>query len=68
MLYSAGMSLVIIIITFSMTIFKININSKLQNMSIYINKISTWLIIIAGIYIIYYWLTYGELISKIMTP
>lgn len=68
MLYSAGMSLVIIIITFSMTIFKIDINSKLQNLSIYINKISTWLIIIAGIYIIYYWLTYGELISKIMTP
>ena len=68
MLYSAGMRLVIITITFSMTIFKIDINSKLQNLSIYINKISTWLIISAGIYIIYYWLTYGELISKIRTP
>ena len=67
-LYSAGMGFVIIIITLSMTIFKININNKLQYLSVYINKISNWLIILAGSYIIYYWLTYGEILSKIINP
>ena len=37
-------------------------------LSIYINKISTWLIIVAGCYIIYYWLTYGELMLKMKFP
>ena len=66
--YSAGMGLVVIIITFSMTIIKIDLNKKLQILSIYINKISTWLIIVAGCYIIYYWLTYGELMLKMKSP
>ncbi len=64
-LYAAGMGLVIMALTLGMAIFKGAMSSGMRRVMPYIQPVGTWLMIVAGAYIVFYWLTLGELLDKI---
>ena len=61
--YSLGMGLVITSITVCMALFKETVTVSIKQAIPYIQTIGSWLIIGAGSYIIFYWLTIGGLIT-----
>jgi len=64
-LYAAGMGVVIMGLTLGMAIFKGAMSSGVRKAMPYIQPIGTWLMILAGTYIVFYWLTLGELLDKL---
>ena len=62
-LYAMGMGLVIIALTLGMAVFKGAMVGGLRKALPYIQPIGTWLMIVAGSYIVFYWLTLGELLD-----
>ena len=64
-LYAAGMGVVIMALTLGMAIFKGAMSSGVRKAMPYIQPIGTWLMIVAGTYIVFYWLTLGELLDKL---
>jgi cytochrome c biogenesis protein CcdA len=62
-LYGLGMGSVIIVLTLSMAVFKTTLVRKLQLVLPYVQPVSAVLLLAAGAYIVYYWLTLGELLD-----
>ena len=60
-LFALGMGLVIMALTLGMAFFKGAMVGVLRKALPYIQPIGAWLMVIAGIYIIFYWLTLGGL-------
>ncbi len=63
-LYGFGMGLVILVLTLSIAIFRGALVTKVRRVLPYIQPISAGLLLIAGAYIVYYWLTLGELLDS----
>ena len=60
-LYALGMGLVIMVLTQGMALFKGAMVGALRRALPYIQPLSAALMIVAGSYIVYYWLTIGDL-------
>ena len=61
--YGLGMGVVIIALTLGMTVFKTAMVGALRKALPYIQPVSAALMILAGAYIVFYWLTIGGLLS-----
>ena len=61
-LYALGMGLVIMILTLGMAFFKGAMVKGLRKALPYVQPIGAWLMVVAGAYIIFYWLTLGNLL------
>jgi len=65
-LYSAGMGLVMTLLTLSTAFFKYAAIRKMSRLYPYIQTISAVLMLLAGTYIVYYWLTLGGLLATVL--
>jgi cytochrome c biogenesis protein CcdA len=61
-LYALGMGLVIMILTLGVAFFKGAMVGALRKALPYVQPIGSWLMVIAGSYIVFYWLTIGGLL------
>jgi cytochrome c biogenesis protein CcdA len=61
-LYALGMGLVIIVLTIGMALFKGTMVGLLRKALPYVQPLGAWLMVIAGAYIVFYWLTLGDLL------
>lgn len=61
-LFALGMGLVIMVLTLGMALFKGAMVRFLRRALPYIHPIGAWLMVLAGAYIIFYWLTIGGLL------
>jgi len=61
-LYAFGQGIVIIALTLGMAIFKGSMVRMVRKALPYIQPVGSWLMVLAGIYIVFYWLTIGDLI------
>ena len=61
-LYALGMGLVIMVLTLGMAFFRGAMVRGLRRALPYVQPIGAWLMVIAGAYIIFYWLTLGDLL------
>ena len=59
-LYGLGMGLVILALTMSMAVFQSAMVGKVRKVLPYIQPVSAVLLLLAGAYIMYYWLTLGR--------
>ncbi len=66
LIYSAGMTTMIIIITIILSIFKSTVLQKLKNTSNFIETVSSYTLILVGGYLIFYWMTEGKISEKIV--
>jgi cytochrome c biogenesis protein CcdA len=64
-LYALGMGLVILLLTLAIALFKGAMVGTLRKALPYIQPISAGLMVLAGSYIVFYWLTIGDLWAKI---
>jgi cytochrome c biogenesis protein CcdA len=62
-LYALGMGLVIMALTLGMAFFRGAMVGGLRKVLPYVQPIGAWLMVIAGAYIIFYWLTLGNLLQ-----
>ena len=62
-LYALGMGVVIIALTLSMALFKGAMLNGMRKVMPYVHPIGTWLMIVAGTYIVFYWLSLGGLLG-----
>ena len=62
LLFALGMGLVIMVLTLGMAVFKGSMVGALRKALPYIQPIGSWLMVIAGAYIVFYWLTLGGLL------
>jgi cytochrome c-type biogenesis protein len=62
-LYSMGMGLVILSLTLGMALFKGAMVGGLRKALPYIQPVGTWMMIVAGSYIVFYWLTIGNILD-----
>ena len=60
-LYALGMGMVIIGLTLGMALFKGTMVGALRKVQPYIQPVGSWLMVIAGAYIVFYWLSIGGL-------
>ncbi len=61
-LYGFGMGIVILALTLGMAIFKGAMVRTVRRALPYIQPIGSWLMVVAGVYIVFYWLTIGGLV------
>jgi cytochrome c biogenesis protein CcdA len=61
-LFALGMGLVIMALTLGMAFFKTAMVRALRKVLPYIQPLGSWLMVIAGTYIVFYWLTIGGLL------
>ena len=61
-LYAMGMGIVIMALTIGMAFFKTAMVSALRKAMPYVQPVGSWLMVIAGMYIVFYWLTIGDLL------
>ena len=61
-LYGLGMGLVIMALTVGMAVFKGAMVGALRKALPYIQPVGSWLMVVAGAYIVFYWLTIGGLL------
>ncbi len=59
--YALGMAFVIMVLTISIAVFKGALVNQIRKVMPYLNSISAGILIIVGGYLIFYWLTEGEL-------
>lgn len=64
-LYALGMGVVITILTLSTAIFKSALVANIRSITRYVQPVSSVLLLVAGTYIVYYWLTLGGLLETI---
>ncbi len=62
-LYALGMGAVIIVLTLGIALFKGAVVGGMRKAMPYIQPIGTWLMLIAGTYIVFYWLTIGNVLG-----
>ena len=62
-LYALGMGVVIITLTLSMALFRGAMLGGMRRVMPYVQPIGTWLMMAAGTYIVFYWLTLGGLLD-----
>ena len=60
-LYALGMGLVIMVLTIGLALFKGTVVGAFRRMLPYMQPVSAAVMILAGSYIVYYWLTLGDL-------
>lgn len=65
-LYALGMGFVILLLTLSMALFKGAMVTTLRKGLPYVQVVSAILLMVAGGYIVYYWLTLGGLLAQII--
>ena len=61
LLFALGMGLVIILLTIGIALFKESMVRWLRKAMPYIQPVGAWLMVLAGAYIVFYWLTLGDL-------
>ncbi len=61
-LYALGMGTVILALTISMAVFRGAMVTGMRRIMPYVAPVGTWLMIVAGTYIVFYWLTLGEIL------
>lgn len=61
--YALGMGAVIVVLTLATVAFKGALTDVLQRGMVYVERASAVLLVVAGIYLIYYWLFIGRLIE-----
>ena len=62
-LYGLGMGMVIMTLTLGMALFKGAFVGGFRKALPYIQPVGTWMMIVAGSYIVFYWLTIGEVLG-----
>ena len=62
LLYALGMGTVIMVLTLGMAFFKGAMVGGLRKALPYIGPVGSWLMVVAGAYIVFYWLTLGGLL------
>ena len=62
--YALGMTFVITILTIAIGVFKGALTNQLRRVMPYVNPISAGILIVVGGYMVFYWLTEGELASS----
>ncbi len=62
LLFALGMGLVIMLLTLGMAVFKGAMVGALRKALPYIQPVGSWLMVVAGAYIVFYWLTIGGLL------
>ena len=62
LLYALGMGVVIMALTIGMAFFKTAMVGALRKAMPYVQPVGSWLMVIAGMYIVFYWLTIGDLL------
>jgi cytochrome c biogenesis protein CcdA len=62
-LYGLGMGSVILALTLSLAVFKTALLVWLKNAMVYVQPVSAVLMLAAGGFIVYYWLTFGQLLD-----
>ncbi|NQW22352.1 MAG: cytochrome c biogenesis protein CcdA [SAR202 cluster bacterium] len=62
LLYALGMGVVIMALTIGMAFFKTAMVGALRKAMPYVAPVGSWLMVIAGMYIVFYWLTIGNLL------
>ncbi len=62
-LYALGMGVVILALTLGMAFFKTAMVRLMRRAMPYIQPVGTWLMLIAGTYIVFYWLTIGNVLG-----
>ncbi len=65
-LYALGMGFVISLLTLSTAFFKSVLLTKVRNLGHYVEPVSALLLLLAGAYIVYYWLTAGGLLDTML--
>ncbi|MEX2541415.1 MAG: cytochrome c biogenesis protein CcdA [Trueperaceae bacterium] len=65
LLYGVGMGLVITLLTLSIAVFQNALVNRIRRAVPYIAPVSAALLLLAGSYIVYYWLTVGGLLSGV---
>lgn len=65
LLYGLGMGTVILLLTVGIALFKTTTASRLRNLLPYANKAGAAMLLVSGAFIVYYWLTIGELLERI---
>lgn len=63
--YALGMAFVITVLTVSIAVFKGALVNQFRRLMPYLNSISAGILILVGGYLIFYWLTEGELARKL---
>jgi cytochrome c biogenesis protein CcdA len=63
-LFGFGMGSVILVLTVSMAVFKGAMVGGLRKMLPYVGRISAVMLLVSGAFIVYYWLTIGELLES----
>ena len=61
LLYAAGMGMVIVALTIGMSLFKEAMGGALSKAMPYVGTVGSWLMVVAGAYIVFYWLTIGSI-------
>ena len=61
--YGLGMGLVIVALTLGMALFKETVSGGMRKALPYIQPVGSWLMVIAGTYIVFYWLSIGGLLD-----
>ena len=64
LVYALGMGTVIMVLTLTLALFKGSMVGSLRKLLPYIQQVSAVFMILAGSYIVYYWLTTGGLLNK----
>ena len=62
LLYGMGMGVVIMVLTLGVAFFKSAMLGTIRKMLPYVGPIGSWLMVLAGAYIVFYWLTIGGLL------
>ena len=62
--YALGMGLIILMLTMSLALFKGSLIGGVRRVLPYVERVSAVLMIVAGTYIVYYWLIKGRLIER----
>jgi cytochrome c-type biogenesis protein len=65
LLYALGMSVVVVGVTFGFAVFRDAVVTRARVAMRYVQPASAVLLLLAGAYIIYYWLTLGGLLAAV---
>ena len=65
MLYALGMGFVLTVLTLSIAFFKYTVMNGVRRITRYVHAVSAVLLLVAGAYLIYYWLTLGGLLASV---
>ena len=65
LLYGLGMGVVILALTISIALFRSALVGQMRRLLPYVERVGTALLLVAGTYIVYYWLTIGGLLDQI---